>query len=289
MPKSTPPRSIFYYKDYRLFLRTAFVALKEEQSRVSLESVARKAGISKSYLRYILEAKRHITLDVVPKIAKALRLSREERQALTYMVCRDTCRDAEAKGFFEDVLKNLASPEFQGSLREVFDKNNSNGLFNNWLGMTIHSLSKQKGFRPDANWVRSRLNGENIQVEDIHRTLQFLIKSKSLVQNEDGSWKPAAFVYDTPGPNPLEGYKIYRVGLNAMEPVTAKPEQYKPATFHMMSLSFEDENLTQVQALIHECRNSLIKVSQTTQNPKYVVFVNLNAACLAESKEPQKL
>lgn len=279
------PANIFEYKDYRKFLQVRFLELKKLNSKTSLESMARKVGISKTYLRYILAGKRHSTLDLVPKLAKAMRLERSEHQALIYMVCRDTCQDQEAHSFFKDVLANLAHPVFKGDLKELFDRDNSQPVFKTSLAMVIHSLSKQKGFRPEVNWIRHRLNADHFTNDEIQSCVNRLVKTQSIVQSDDGRWKPAAFAYGTPGTSALDGYRVYQVGLKVMESVTETPERYKPITFQMMSLSFDDENLDQVVPLVHACRDSLIKLSQTTKDPSYVVFVSLNTACLAEARK----
>lgn len=276
-------RSIFECDDYRKYLHSTFLILKEKNSKVSLESISRKIGISKSYVRYIFEGKRHVTLDLIPKIVKALHLERREQQVLTYMVCRDTCQDQEAKSFFQSVIAGLSDPGVEGALTEVLSEEKSTGLFNNSLAMILHSLSKQEGFTPKAEWVRERLCNDEVGVEVIQTTLDFLVKSKSVIQDEKGKWKPAAFIFNSPGNDVLNGYQIYKVGLKAVDSVVDTPEKYKPLNFNMLSLSFDEKNVGEVTTLLRECRDALIRVSQTTTQPTHVVFINLNSATMAKT------
>lgn len=275
-------QDIFKFKDYRLFLKDLFQATKKKNKNVSLETLARKIGVSKSYIRYVLDGKRHITLDLTSKIAKAFKLSRQEHQGLIYMVCRDTCQESETKKFFHNVLDTLANHVQQEQIVENLDRIKSN-LFDNSLAMVIHSLAKRSTFKSEALWIKNQLCDPTVKLEDINKTLDFLITSKSLVKNETGTWSAAAFVFNTPFPDIKNGFKIYKTGMRSMEAVCDNPEFFKPLTFQMLSLSFDESNVMDVAARIRSCRDDLIKLSQQTTNPKRVVLINLNSACFAKS------
>lgn len=278
-------KSILEYKDYRSFLSSKFLALKAEKKKTSLESMARRIGVSKSFFRFVLIGKRHLMLDILPKISKAFGLERAEYQALIYMVCRDTCRDKEASDFFQNILAGMKDKGVLSYLKENLETDKSDGLFGNWLSMVIHSLAKQSKFKADVEWIKSRLANKNITSEKINEALNYLIESKSLVRDKQGHWKTAGFVFNKPEANVLDGFKIYQVGLSAMKPVTEMPELYRPVSFHMMTLSFDEKNVARTGEILSECRNALIALSQETKDPTHVVFLSLNSACLAKPAE----
>lgn len=148
----------------------------------------------------------------------------------------------------------------------------------------VHALARRKDFAASSSWIKKQLRDDSISSDIIDTVLSSLIHSKSIIQDSDGNWHASAFVYNSPQPDILTGFKVYQVGLSAVIPATEKPEKYKPLSFNMLTLSFKKDTIEDVKKVINDCRNNLIDISQKATDPDMVTVVNLNFVTIAEKK-----
>lgn len=278
---TTPPAQepkIRGYQDYRDFLRERFDYLKSLKPKsVSLEIFARKTEISKTYFRYVLTRKRHITLDKIPVFSKAFGFTREEKQYFTFLVCKNISRDAEMAEYFDYVLSGLGRGEVETPTAPPTLSARNNNVFTTGLAQIIHAMGSLKGFDANSSWIKERLLDPSPSIEDIEEVLESMITSGTLTRKSDGSWVPSEAIVYNQDNTALQGPgNKYEIGLNAARLALTRTDLFRPLRFSVLTLSYDSASLLKAFDALVECRNQLVEISRTTTEPTHVAVSNLN-------------
>jgi uncharacterized protein (TIGR02147 family) len=165
---------IFEYTDYRSYLRDFFEEKKATNPSFSFATFARRAGLaSRATAKLVLDGKRNLGLETVPKFCKGLGLAGRESRYFTALVQFAHARGAAEKN---DLYRSiLAFPERRRtwSLGEAQHR-----FYSNWFYAAIQEMVLMKGFpaepaaRPE--WIHRRLGGR-ITVRQAERALTDLV------------------------------------------------------------------------------------------------------------------
>jgi uncharacterized protein (TIGR02147 family) len=110
-PRATFP-SIFNYNDYRRFLEDYYNHSKQLNRYFSYRFFARKANItSHNLLHYIINGKKNLTKDFLPKFAMAIGLNEREHRFFDILVSYNHSKDDDAKNYYWNLLQNLRQKE----------------------------------------------------------------------------------------------------------------------------------------------------------------------------------
>ncbi|MBO9667552.1 MAG: hypothetical protein J7501_12155 [Bdellovibrio sp.] len=95
------------YPDYRDFLKEKFVQEKAKKYTFSLQFCADKLDVSKTFVKLVLDKKRHFSLDTLPLLWDLFKLTEKERMYFTFLFCRTICRNELLKHQFDFVMTNI--------------------------------------------------------------------------------------------------------------------------------------------------------------------------------------
>ncbi len=279
---------VWDFEDYREYLASIYERRRVSHPRASSYlAFARRAGLSKTYIRHVLAKERHLRLDHVPAVLRAFHVERDEFQYFTLLVCRNLSQDRDMIDQFACALRGLRASEqdVPGRSPEVSPANRT--LFSSALAMIVHSLTRQPQFRANPAWIASRLARDFVSEQEIAEVLSALIRNGSIVQNADGSWQKAPFVYNRAESISNERYRVYHVGLEMAAEAASYPRHYRPGQFVMLSLSYDAATANQAIERVLACRDELISLSKACEKPTQVFFGNLNLS--AVTIEPSQL
>jgi len=273
MARASASRSIDTYADYRSFLNDRFLQLKQAKPKIlSHEYVARRIGISKTYLQYVLARKRHLSLDKIAGTARTFALDSFEKQYLTYLLCLQTSKDAEIRNFFSTVLDSLRGQQRLSSPKErALDARQSEAILGS-LAMLIHAMANLDAFRPEADWIRPRLLQLKPTDAQIRQVLDGLLQ-QGLIVERDGRWTTSdAAIQAGLARGHLSVNPTFEDGLRLAEKAVAALDLAKPAFFSLAAYSVTEEVQRKIIDLLVDARKRMSELVLSSPPGDRVVF-----------------
>ncbi len=185
---------IFEHINYYDYLASYYRSRKQENSRFSFRSFAKKAALnSPNYLKLVIDGKRSITEVNVDKFVKGLELNRKESTYFRAMVKYTNCQDLNKKSqLLEKLLTHKYSLEYfdlksAGADQIAFEVVRDPDYF------IIYELINVKGFKKSASWINKKLK-EPVESYKIHKIIRDFIRGGFIEKGADGGLKQT----DTP-------------------------------------------------------------------------------------------
>ncbi|MBO9667942.1 MAG: TIGR02147 family protein [Bdellovibrio sp.] len=97
------------YSDYRRFLLDMYKFRKEGNVGFSFEFISSKIGTSRSYLKNIMDGRRHLSIDKISAVGKAFKLDKSEMDYFSVLVLKDICEEPLLKDLLKEILRSFAS------------------------------------------------------------------------------------------------------------------------------------------------------------------------------------
>jgi len=262
--------SIFEFDDYRDYLSKKFNSEKEDTNgKKSLAFVAKKIGISKSYLNFVLSKKRHLSVKNALPTAKYFGLSNVESRFLIFNIIQSTLPHSEIRKFFHGILDSLKT---QHNLESIPEKitfgvpdDESRCLYDGSLRSIVHSLHRCGLEYSDVKSFEKSIFGKWYTQKELKKYLQDLSSSKVEAKDKN-SWHVQWSAADQSPPI----REICDSMLNFSR-VLKNPHDFNPKFAHSMTLSFSEETLIKARELIEETSRKILDLSANSQDPKSVV------------------
>lgn len=262
------------FSDYRDFLRTRFEALRVKNKTFSLNACALKSKLSKSLLQFIFKKKRHVGIDRMPDLAKALKLTAEEEYFIYLLICRNTSRSSVIQNYFEKILDRVRHEYVVTSESAPIPvATNDKKLYLNQLLMILHGMGQLKGFQEDPEWIQKNLKIPDIKSEDIIAGLKELEKSGYLFRDQQGNLKAKSDTFWRPDPFDPTGLQVFTKAAESMAYLMKQPQIYKPSVYMSMTLPMDEEQLALAEKLMIEVHHQLLKMSKASSEPTALVQV----------------
>jgi uncharacterized protein (TIGR02147 family) len=100
-----PNKEIFFYTDYRAFLKGYYEALKKSMPGFSYKYMAERAGFSsRSFQKLVIDGKKNLTKESVYKIAKALRLNKKATEYFENIVFFTQVKELDRKAYYLELI-----------------------------------------------------------------------------------------------------------------------------------------------------------------------------------------
>jgi uncharacterized protein (TIGR02147 family) len=100
-------KSIYEYRSFRTYIRDLFQDEKTSSKHLTLGHYAKQFGFSGPALNLILSGKRNLTVSNLHQVARALRLSKNEREYLEALVLWEQADHEETQAYYASKLKAL--------------------------------------------------------------------------------------------------------------------------------------------------------------------------------------
>ncbi len=261
------------FEDYRDFLRERYESLRRQNSRYSLSACALKAKISKSLLQFVFQKKRHLGLDRMPTVSRALKLTPNEEYFVYLMICKNSSKSSAIQAHFEKILGRLRHEAVEVNERPIpLSTDNDKALYQNHLFMILQTLVRLPAFREDPAWIRENLLVPNITEAQILECLEELLRLKFIVRDESGRLRPKdKLVLWRPDPYDPDGHSVFTKAAEGMASLMQTPSVYKPSVYMSMSLAFDEDGLKQAEKIMIETHHRLSSIQSAA--PTAVVQV----------------
>lgn len=248
-------------------------------------SCARRSRLSKSHLQFLFKKKRHLSLDKLPGLAKALRLSNEEEYFLYLQICKNSSRSAYVKSHFEKILSRLRHEKVVTTLPSPKPSAVSyEFLYEDALAMILHTLARLEDFQEDPTWIMSVLPIKDVTRDRIESTLKLLEEKGAFVRDSNGRLRQKEFPFWRPDPLNPRGQDVYRKGAEAVCRLLETPEVYKPSVYMLMSLAMDEERLRMAERMMIDLHHGLRALADQSVDPTATIFAGNFFMTLARLK-----
>ena len=95
------------FPDYRDFLKEKFLFEKSKKYAFSLQFCADKLKVSKTFVKLVLDKKRHFSIDTIPSLWDLFKFDSKERLYFTFLFCRSISNNAQLKTHFDLILQKI--------------------------------------------------------------------------------------------------------------------------------------------------------------------------------------
>ncbi len=163
--------NVFAYRDYRQFLRDAFVELKRERRGFSHRAFARQAGFASSnFVHLVMQGKRNLSIAGVQKVARALKLKRDESLFFENLVLFDQAKtDAERNIYYERIAANRKYAEVHRLEHGQFE------YYSRWYVPVIREMILLADFQEDPEWIARHIV-PNITPREAREAIDLLLE-----------------------------------------------------------------------------------------------------------------
>lgn len=145
-------KSIFDYDDYRAYMRDYYSAAKSQSKKFSFRYFSKAAGFASSgSILKVMKGDTNLSDEGIDKVAKALKLNRDESEFFKNLVHLNQATSADEKQFHASQIlrsrtyrkiKPLSSSQFR--------------FFSQWYYGAIRELIELPEFREDPKWIAER-------------------------------------------------------------------------------------------------------------------------------------
>jgi len=265
---------IINFSDYRDFLKLK-VDEKKQFAKFSYQSFANKLGVTKSYLKLVVDKQRHISIEKAFPISRFFGLNAFESQYFYFMVLKNSLTDSTDSEFFDSILKSYSA--FRRCDYNITPELENSEYFYNWVNMAILSLVGLRDFNLDLEWIHKKLGGELVVSRDeIERSVNFLLVNNFLKKNSQNEKRD--LISNVPAWDSLD-YRRFHTGLirthKALD-LKGKTSLHRPNRHHMFVMAMSLENSKKVIAAYDELEKKLIEISTCKQEAEVVMMVSNN-------------
>jgi uncharacterized protein (TIGR02147 family) len=147
-------KPVFSYIDYRKYLADYYQEQKSETRFFSYRYFAKKAGInSPNFLKQIIESRRSLTNQTIPKFVAALKLSEKESRYFKHLVWFNQAMTAEEKQEHYAVILSMMH-----TVKEQRLTADQHEYYNNWYVSVIRELVCLRDFKDNYKRMASTVS-----------------------------------------------------------------------------------------------------------------------------------
>jgi uncharacterized protein (TIGR02147 family) len=260
--------SIFEFDDYRAFLKAKFEERKRLYDFFSHRYFAQRAGFNTpSFLQFVMQGKRNLTLESIRKFARGFGLTPREARYFETLVLFNQADDAEdRRHYYETMLQLKTSAHGKVLEKAHYD------YYARWYVPVIREMVSLPDFQLDPRWIQERLRSK-VPVPHLRKAITLLKDLKIIEQGKDGRWHATDPVVTTgPQVNSIQVANYHRqMMLQAQNVINAVPADEREITSLTASLSrecFED-----IREMIREFKQTLIGKIVNDKKPEQVVQI----------------
>lgn len=270
-----PNKEIFYYTDYRVFLKDYYNALKKSMPGFSYKYMAERAGFSsRSFQKLVIDGKKNLTKESILKIAKALRLNKK------------------VTGYFENIVfftqvKELDRKVYYLELIDKFRKRNKPemllpaeyGYIEEWYYPILREIVELPEFDEDPEKIAKMLLFA-LKPDIIKKSLDFLLSEGFLQRDEKGRLVKREKNLHTGRVehNATLAVKVRQFHLKMIELAAKAVADFPNDIRHVTNttLSMSKESYEKALKRIETMRYELLELAKADDNADQIYQLNVN-------------
>lgn len=275
-----------YKIDYRDYLKSEFEKKKISNPKFSFMHFSKKIGVSKSYLKMLVDKKRHASVDKFLLIAEFFNIDNSLKQYFVFQILHKTAPSELSQNFFQSILNTL--PVQRAFSQEKSNCNYSQHIFTNWLTLVIPDLLKLDDYEHHPKKIQEMLGGESIvSISDITSAIDHLTKNK-LIYNKNGRWYDSKDIFFQDA-NAFDENSADRhlIGLDrsAIAIKNINHPAHAPCRFHIYSLGLSHKNANKLTEMYDQLLEKIESLALKKQKIERIMFVSNNTFSISKKRK----
>ncbi|MGZ3826893.1 MAG: TIGR02147 family protein [Bdellovibrio sp.] len=276
-------KNIFFYDDYRTYLKDTYKSLKEKDKNFSFRFFARVAGFSSpSFLKLVMDGKSNLSTQSIQKFSKALKHNKDEAKFFYHLVLLNQATNSTEKQLHAtEILKSVNYRKIHplsGSLFSYISK---------WYFVVIKEMVDLKDFKEDPAWIAAKLKNA-ITVHEVKSAIDEMIALGILMRDSEGKLlQSKTFIMTADEVTSSSAAQFHRDMMKkAGESIDNVPRNKRELS--ALTVGVSAETALTIKNMIQEFRHKIMDLCMEDKTPEAVYQVNLHLFPLAESDSEDK-
>ncbi len=269
-PKSMNQVDVFAYTDFRLFMRERYRSLKSCDRTLTYKKLGEVAGFtSPGFFTQLLQNKSRLPAVMVPKLGKALRLTRKEAAYFSLLV---EFGQADSHNRKHELFKKVLNHN-SGITRTLSPEHYA--VFDKWYHIAIRELLYYYKFDGKFNELAKKLSPP-ISPSEARASVELLERLKLVRRNEYGVYLRSDVDPLSTGFHP-ESVPINNFLLEMMKLAQQSVEICPPdkRTLSTLTVSLSEGGFHRLEQEVHEFRRRLLLLAKEDINEDRLYQINL--------------
>jgi uncharacterized protein (TIGR02147 family) len=274
------PKSIFEYDNYREFLRDTYLLRRSQDKKFSFRFFARTAGFNScGFLKMVMDGHRNITSESISKVARALKLNKEESEFFKNLVFLNQAKEPKEKEIYvQEIIRSK-------SYRKICAlKVSQYHYFMHWYYVAIREMVGLPGFKEDHNWIARQL-GADVTPLEVKRSLDELFLLGLIRREEDGTLRQTDANLSTPDEVIVGSVAQYHREMMSRASVSIDKVPREKREISGSTISVSEETAKKIKELTQSFRNSIFELASRETHPETVYQLGIQFFPLLSSTE----
>lgn len=259
---------VFNYIDFRKYLADLYREMKAGDPKFSHRYFSMKVGYhSSGFFSEVLTGKKNLTGPVLLRLARALKLGKEEEEYFINLVHFNQARTIDEKNRYYQNLMGVARVKVEVLETGQFE------YFSKWYYAAVREVLWVHAFRGDYRALARSLN-PSITRAQARRAVKLLAGSGMIAEDASGRWLPTATMVSTgEGFTSLNVANFQRACIDlAREGLDRHARDERD--YSTLTLPMNPEDMPRAKAAIARLRQMLMALSDKCRDPQGVYQFN---------------
>jgi len=247
---------ITHYTNYTHYIKD-LVENKKKTEAYSLRAFCKKSGFkSPSYLKWVMDGTRTISLKSIHKFIDGLELDPREAHYFQLMVNYKEAKNERARHYFYEEMLQLQ--------KKKHAKQDHYDYLSHWYYVAIRELTAHPEFKEDPQWIQNNLCGD-LGLVEIKHALKTMEQLKLLVRNENDKLEPHESVLHTGQEvQSHAAFNYHTEVLDLSKDVLANTKQ-EERNFSSLLSNMDKESFETINKMAKDFQNKVVSYLTTTE------------------------
>lgn len=277
--KNTKP-SVFDYSDYRQFLNDLYCYYKRETTYFSYRYFSNRAGFkSPNFLKLIIDGQRNLTPKSIPKVAKALRLTKAEENFFTSLTLFNQSQTIKDKSLYSRQIARFRVSQKTFSLKQAQLK-----YYSHWYYIPLREMIVSGHFKEDVRWISEQFYGE-VTEPQIKEAIEDLLCLEIIERDSTGQL--IATHKNVQTPDDLISSVVMNYHFDMIDRAAEAIVDYHPQDREISTtcISCSNENVVKIKELVRNFRKDILALTDDDENAVNIYQLNFQLFPIAGVKK----
>lgn len=269
MEKEQKNINLFYYLNYRQYLKDVYTAGKKKRGSFSFRLFSKKAGFaSPNFLKLVMDGKRNLTEKSLIPFMKGLNLNKQECDFFRNLVFYNQASSVKERDLYYHQL--IQSRKFN-QLKPL--EKNQYDYCAEWYHAVIRELVTSPDFDGTPEWIASHIY-PTITPSQARRSIELLAQLGLIVKKAGGFEQVTPLVSTGAEVTSLALFQYHVHILDLAKTALEKLPQTE-RDISSLTLGISPELLPRLKTKIQEFRQEILKLVSTENQPRGVVQLSI--------------